>query len=183
MSYSEWPQTELTPSHCCWKPQICWCLIMSRGFCTRHWFDVLIWEQREFKPANFYTFILSNAKPIAGLLSFLSLSLFSFPSLSISLLLFPSPLFNLVGPLVLVHTENPVLENSTQRVFNYNVLHVVIQKILRTIMLFKIWLLFNALVSLPLCFRLNITQIPARLSAFSPIIWKAQRAALTSKPP
>lgn len=105
-------------------------------------------------------------------------------SVSLSLSLpFPSPLFSpLSGCLVPVHIENSILENSTQRAFNYNALHVVIQKIVRTIMLFKTCLPFNALVSLPLCFRLNITQFPARPGAFSPIIWKAQRTVLTSKP-
>lgn len=170
---------------------------MDGGFCTRHWSGALTWEQTEFKQVDFYTFILSTAKPIASLLerfcpltsSFVSFFFtfsfpsLTFPSLSLSPLPFPSPLINPpAGLLVLVHTENPGLENSTQGAFNHNASHVVIEKILRTIMLFKIWLLFNALVSLPLCFRLNITQIPAKLSAFSPIIWKAQRTVLTSKP-
>lgn len=56
------------------------------------------------------------------------------------------------------------------------------KKIVLTIMFFKMWLLLTASVSPPLCFRLNITQIPARLGAFSPVIWKAQKMVLTSKP-
>lgn len=125
--YSGWPSAELTPSHRCWKPQTFLYLIMNADFCTRQWFDALIWEQTEFNQADFHTSTLSTVKPIAGLLGRLSplphspcfiFLFYSLPfslSLSFSSLPFPSLLLTpLAGPLVLVHTVNSVPGNSTQ---------------------------------------------------------------------